>query len=247
MDMLKVVMPVVVAQVVVLVLLVVVIRRIILAHTTRAIEQVRQVESEVRKKEEGLRRQIEEHERELAQKKQEAETQLQRQKEEAEREVGRLREQITADARRQGEQILEQAKRNEASLRQQLAQEAEEKAVDYAGQAFQLVVSEKLSATINEAFIDELLDALEQVDSTSLTVEGDQAQFVTSHPLTPAQRERLARVINEKFGVALTVVETVKPEVLGGMMFKLGSMEIDGTMRARIQEAIGEVKKSTRA
>jgi len=247
MDMLKVVMPVVVAQVVVLVLLVVVIRRIILAHTTRAIEQVRQVESEVRKKEEGLRRQIEEHERELAQKKQEAETQLQRQKEEAEREVGRLREQITADARRQGEQILEQAKRNEASLRQQLAQEAEEKAVDYAGQAFQLVVSEKLSATINEAFIDELLDALEQVDSTSLTVEGDQAQFVTSHPLTPAQRERLEGVINEKFGVALTVAETVKPEVLGGMMFKLGSMEIDGTMRARIQEAIAEVKKSTRA
>jgi hypothetical protein len=30
------------------------------------------------------------------------------------------------------------------------------------------------------------------------------------------------------------------------MVLKLGSMEIDGTMRARIQEAIGEVKKSTR-
>lgn len=246
MEMIQVLMPVIVAHVVVLAVLIVAIYRLVAVHTNRAVEQVRQVETEVRRREETIRRQIEEHEKDFAQRKEEADAKFQKQKEDAEKEIGARRDQMLGEAKREGDKIIEQAKRNEANMRQQLQQDMEEKAVEYGGQAFQMVFAEKMNAAINAAFIDELLDALEEVDAGGLTVEAGEAQFVTSHPLEARQKKRLETIIEEKFGVVLAVRETVKPDVLGGMLLKLGSMEIDGTLRTRIQEAIVEVKKSTR-
>ena len=247
MEMLQVLMPVILAHVVVLAVLVVVIHRVMAAHTNHAVEQVRQVETEVRRREETIRRQIEEHEKDFAQRKEAAEAKFQKQKEDAEKELGARRDQMLGEAKREGDKIIEQSRRNEANLRQQLLQDMEEKAVDYGGQAFQLVFGEKMNVSINAAFIDELLDALEQVDAGGLTVDAGEAQFVTSHPLDAKQKKRLETIIAEKFGLTLAVKETVNPDVLGGMLLKLGSMEIDGTLRTRIQEAIAEVKKNTRA
>lgn len=244
MEMLKVLMPVVIAHVMLLTVLIVVVYKLIAVYTNRAVEQVRQVETEVRRREETIRRQIEEHEKDFEQRKAEAETKFLKQKEDAEKELGTRREQMLAEAKREGERIIEQAKRNEVTMRQQLEQGMDEKAVDYAGQAFQMVFGEKMNVAINTAFIDELLDALEQVDAGGLTVDASEALFVTSHPLDPAQKKRLESILSERFGVSLTVRETIRPDVVGGMLLKLGGMEIDGTLKTRIEEAVGEVKKN---
>jgi F-type H+-transporting ATPase subunit b len=246
MEMLKVLMPVLIAHAVALVVIVVVVYRLIVSYTNRAVEQVRQVETEVRRREETIRRQIEEHEKDFEARKAETDAKFQKQKEEAEKELSARRDHVLAEARKEGDRIMEQAKRNEANLRQQLEQEMQEKAVEYGGQAFHLVFSEKMNTVINGAFIDELLSALDQVDAGGLTIEAGEAQFVTSHPMDQKQKKRLESIIQEKFGVSLSVRETVKPEVLGGMLLKLGNMEIDGTLATRIQEAVAEVKKSTR-
>jgi len=244
MDMVKYLVPIIIAHAAVLVVIIMVIRKMLLGDTVTAVSRIRQVEEEVRKKEEGIRKEIEEHEKDFVLKKAAAEEQLQQQRDKSEKEVGKIRDQVVGDAKKEAERIIEQAQKNEEKLRQQIAQDMEEKAVDYGGQVFKLVFSEKVSDALNRSFIDELLDALSEVDAGSITVDATQAEFVSSHPIAQDQRDRLQKLIEEKFAAKVVVQEKVKPELLAGIIFKLGSLEIDGSLLNRYQEAASEVKKT---
>ena len=243
-DIIRILIPIGVIYIGVLAATVFVIRKLLLSDTAQAVNKIKQVETEVRKKEEGIRREIEEHEKEFLRKKAEAEADLQRQKGESEKEVNRLKDQVLADAKKEAERLVDQAKKNEEKVRKQIAQDMEEKAVDYGIQVVKLVFSEKMNEQLNGTFIDELLDALDGVDASSITVDAGQAQFTSSHPMLTAQKERLEKLLAEKFGVTIKVEEKVQKDLIAGLLFKLGSLEIDGSLTNRLQEAAAEMRKN---
>ncbi|MBN2301834.1 MAG: F0F1 ATP synthase subunit delta [Lentisphaerae bacterium] len=243
-DVLRVILPIVVANAVVLAVILFIVKKILLSDTMRAVERIRQVEAEVRRKEEDVRREVEEHEKEFSKKKAEAEEDLQKRRLESEAEVAAMRERTLSDARKESDKIIEQAKKNEERQRQQVLQEMEEKAVDYGSQIFKLVFSEEMNAAINTHFIDELLGALEEIDASSITVDCNDTAFISSHPINPKQKKRIETLLAEKFKTQIKVQETVKEDLLGGLILKLGSLEIDGSLLNRFNEAVSEVKKS---
>jgi F0F1-type ATP synthase delta subunit len=239
----KVIVPIAAIHAVVLAAIVVVIRRLLLSDTLRAVERINQVEADVRKKEESLRRDIEEREKEIAQRKAEADEELQRQRDQMAREMAQIKERMTAEARKESDRIVDQAHRNEEKLRQQLTLETEQKAVEYAGRLMGLVFSEKVTAKLDEVFVEELLDALDEMDASGLTVEASTSEFTAAHPLAPAQRERLQRIRTDKFGTKIRVQEQIREDLLAGLILKLGSLEIDGSLLNRFREAGEEAKK----
>lgn len=243
-EALRTLVPVVLTHAVVLAIVIVIIKRMLLGDTMRAVARIRQVEAEVRKKEEDIRREIADHEREFERRKTEAEESLERQREEAEKQITQAKEQALADARKEGDRIIEQAKKNEEKFRQQIAQDMEEKAVEYGGQIFKLVFSEEMNSSLNGKFIDELLDALEEVDASSITVDPGDAEFRSSHEIEAEQKQRLEALLSTKFGASISVEEQVDENLLAGLAFKLGSLEIDGSLLSRYHEAVAEVKKT---
>jgi len=244
MDILKLLLPIIVAHAVVLVALILVIRKMLLNDTMKAVARIRAVEDEVRRKEEAIRQEITQHEKEFAQKKAEAEAHMQEERERSEKEVASMRDQVVGEAKKEADKIIEQAKANEEKFRKQLAQDMEEKSVGYGGQVFELVFSEKITPEIDKAFIGELLDALSEIDAGSITVDTEKAEFSTAREMDPEQRTRLEGILNEKFGANISIKENVNPELLAGISFKLGSLEIDGSLRNRFNEAVTEVKKN---
>jgi len=247
MDIVKLLAPIIVAHVVVLAVIIVIIRKMLWSDTVKAVERIRQVEAEVRKKEEAIRKEISEHEKDFGRKKAEAEAALQEQREKSEKEVTGMRDHIVGEARKEADKIIEQAKANEEKFRKQLAQDMEEKTVEYSGQVFDLVFSEKVTPDIDKAFINELLDALNEIDAGSITVETDQAEFITAREMDAEQRARLEGILNEKFNANIKIKEKVDPALMAGISFKLGSLEIDGSLRNRFLEGVAEVKKNARA
>jgi F-type H+-transporting ATPase subunit b len=242
-DILRVVIPIIVVHALVLAGIILIIRRLLLSDTMRAVERINQVEAEVRKKEEALRKEIEERERELAQRKAEAEEELQRHKEEMAKDVEQLKDKMLADARKESDRIVEQARKSEDRMRQQLELEARQKAAAYGGQVVNLVFSERLLAAIDRHFVDELLDALEAMDTSNITVDLSTSQFIASQPLAEEQRQRLQRILAEKFGAQVAVAETIQKDLLAGLILKLGSLEIDGSLLNRFREAAEEINR----
>lgn len=239
----KIALPILVMHVVALVGVLVLIKLIVGGYASRTIKRVRLVEDEVRNKESDIKRQIEQHDRELAAKKNELENELQTQRESGRREAARLKEQAIADAKAEREKILEQARKTEEKMRQQLQRQMEERAVQHGGRIFDLVFSDLMCASLNRQFISELLDALSEIDEGSLTLESHAAEVVASHPMDDDQKERLLQILTEKFGDKVTLNESADESILGGIVLKLGSLEIDGSLRNRYREAVDEVIK----
>jgi F0F1-type ATP synthase membrane subunit b/b' len=243
-ELVKVLIPIAVAHILILGLVIVVIKRLLLNDTMRAVKRIQAVEAEVRKKEEGIRREIKEHEKAFARQKLEAEEQLQRHKAQTEKELTRMRDQMLTDARKESDRILEQAHKGEEKLRQKIALEMETKAVDYAGQVFKLVFGERVDAEVNKQFNEELLDALEEIDGDSITIDTAEGEVKTSQAMDVEQKRRLEGLLSEKFGHDIQLVERVDADLLSGLVLTLGSLEIDGSLRSRFDEAVQELIKS---
>ncbi len=235
--------PIIVIHVAVLVVLAGGAKMLLQVTANRAVSRVRQVEDEVRKKEEDIRREIDEHERDFAEKKADAERQLQAQRDEARREAAHLKEKTVAEAKKEGQKIIEQAHKNEDKLREQIARQMEDKAVEYGGRIFKLVFSDLLTGGLNTQFNSELVDALNELEKDSITVESSEAQVTVSHQMEEGQRQRLESVLREKFHKEATLQEKVDESLMAGLILKMGTLEIDGSLRNRYQEAMQEVKK----
>jgi len=242
-EVLRVAIPIIVIHMVVLAVLVGFLRMIIVGHAKRATLRVKQVEEEVRKKEEDIKREIEDHEKDFGERKAEAERQLQAHSDEAKREAARLKEQSVAEAKKESTKIIEQAHKNEQKIRDQIARQMEEKTVEYGGRIFKLVFSDLMTADLNKLFINELIDALDEIEKGSIIVDVPDAEIITSHPLDLDQKTRLEEVLKNTFNEAATIRETVDESLLGGLVLKMGSLEIDGSLRNRYKEAVNEVKK----
>lgn len=244
-DLIRIIVPAVILNGLVFAALVFAIKRLLLGDTMKAVDTIKKVETDVRKKEEQVKREIEDHERQFAQRKEESEQELRRQRESSEKEIAKMKEQTLAESKQEAESIIERARRSEERFRLQIAQELQEKTVQFASRIFTHVFTERIDGVLNAQLIDELLMALEAVDGEVFTVNVEEVTVTSSHALNGEQKERLCAVLRNKFGADFRVKEETDPALLGGMVLRLGSLEIDGSLKNRFAEAMQEVAKES--
>lgn len=243
-DILKAIIPIVIAHLAILALLIMIVKRLLLNDTMKAVRRIQDVEIELRKKEETIRRDIQEHEKAFAKQKVEAEEELQRHKVQTEKELSRLRDQMLAEAKKEGDRIIEQAHKNEERFRQKISQDVDQKAVGYAGQVVKLVLGDRVTEQVNREFNEELVEALDGIDADSITIDSDEGEVKTAQAMMAEQKKRLDELLSRKFNRPVRLVERIDPALISGMVLKIGSLEIDGSLRNRLEEAIEEVTKT---
>lgn len=243
-ELLQVAIPIIIVHVVVLIVLVLAIRIALQASASKAVARVRQIEEDVRKREEDLSGEQERMDRELAERKAEAERQIDALRDDAKREAVHAKEKALTDAKRDAQKILDQAKAGEEKLRAHIEREMGEKAVDYGGRIFHLVFDDMITEELNQIFTDELIDALNEIESGSITVDTEEARVTVSQNLPDVLREKLLGVLREKFHEKAKIEEQVDESIMAGLILKMGSLEIDGSLRNRYQEAVREVQKA---
>ena len=62
------------------------------------------------------------------------------------------------------------------------------------------------------------------------------AEVRSAIPLSDDQKERLAKALSENLGQQVEVKVIVDPEVLGGLLARVGDIVIDGTVRHRLEQ-----------
>jgi F0F1-type ATP synthase delta subunit len=154
---------------------------------------------------------------------------------------------MLAEAKKESDRIVDQAHKNEERLRQKIAQEMEEKTVTHAAEIFKAVFSARVNQQVNREFNEELVAAFEALDGESITIDADEGEIRTSQPMEAEQKKRLEELLVRKFHRPVRLVERIDPDLLSGLVLKLGSLEIDGSLRNRLEEAVQEVTKGASA
>lgn len=68
------------------------------------------------------------------------------------------------------------------------------------------------------------------------------AEVVTAHPLSPAQTDALTQQLRARVGRDVSVDLTVDPALLGGMIVRIGSQQIDSSIRTRLNSLAHAMK-----
>ena len=88
-----------------------------------------------------------------------------------------------------------------------------------------------------------LPDAIAAFRAIAAAARGEVAANVTSaHPLTATQLKALAAKLKAREGKDVKINASVDPELLGGLVVRIGSIEIDSSIRTRLNSLAHAMK-----
>ncbi len=144
-------------------------------------------------------------------------------KEAAETEIVKLREDATADAQQEKEKIL-------GDLRGQVA------ALSIA--AAQKVIGESLDEKRQRALIDDFFSGVKTGKVVLLegkSIAGTSAEVTSALPLTKKEQETVSKDVIGKLGESATISFRVDPNILGGLVIRIGDKILDGSVAGKLE------------
>lgn len=231
-------------QVAVAVVILYVFQRAFAGHVTHAAAGLKQVHQENLRKQETLNQRLAQTEQEYKEKVEAGQTQARMLRRAAEEDIEKVRQEVVARARQEAERIITEAKEHQEELRAQLMNEIEKTAMQYAYDAVRYVFSTKVETGVHRQLVDEVIEEIDKLDTSRVTFETSVAEISIRQELTPEQSRRLEQVLSHKLHRAVTLNATVDPTLVAGLVVKLDSLVIDGSLKERLKTAMGYVRKS---
>lgn len=237
-------------QVVVFVIVIFVLKRILYSDTRSALNRLKQIDEENKQKEEELKKRKEQLEREYQHQLGQIEQEAVGLKEKASKEASRIKEEILEKALEQSKEIIKLAHTSKERMRQEIIRELEKEGIDFSCQLVKYVLSHKHLEQLQQGLIEEIIIQIEKIEPDSIFTCGERSrttslkevEFVFNHPLSKEQKERLLEVLSKKVGQELILKEKKDETIVAGIIVRIGSLVIDGTLLAALREA-GEALK----
>jgi len=92
-----------------------------------------------------------------------------------------------------------------------------------------------LAVLAGNARLDQLHVVIEAFESLARSHRGEvTAHVTTAHPLDSGQAEALAAKLKARVGMDVAIDATINPDILGGLIVKIGSQMIDGSIATKL-------------
>ena len=127
----------------------------------------------------------------------------------------------------------------------QISREAAAQAVDAVGALLGLsdLTRKFLGVLATNRRLSALPDVVRAFASIAAAARGEVTAEVTSaHPLSPAQLKTLTDKLKQREGKDVKIKASVDPEVLGGLVVRIGSTQIDSSIRTRLNTLANAMK-----
>jgi F0F1-type ATP synthase membrane subunit b/b' len=152
---------------------------------------------------------------------------------EAEEEKNKILQQV----RQQGEEMIEQADKSRQNLIGELEGRIAKEAINKASELIQETLPEKFKQSVHTYWVEELIETgFSRTDRLRIPGDIKQAEIISAFALTETQRKSLVKKIKDILGADVEFKEEVDPKVIAGLVVKMGSLVLDGSLRNKIQE-----------
>ena len=214
-------------------------QRFVGRHATTTTAHLQGLTQEYLRREEELKRRLEEAERQYQDLLAKAEREGQHLKERAVHEGEEKRQKRIEEGRQEAERIVHQALQAKESLRKELQSSLAQEAVRKACELIREILPQELKETDHARWVDGVIhNGLLPMDTLDLKEPVEEAQVISAQPLTDHQRGFLLGKIQEAVGHPLVLKEAVDPQLIAGLMVRVGHWVLDGTLSSKLTEAV---------
>ncbi len=219
-------------------------RQFLTQHVTQSQDRLQQLVQENRKREDELKEKRENMESEFKVKNAQHREEMGRLKSVAEVDAQKVHEEVLAKAEEQGKRIVADAEAQKEKMRKQLVMEMEEKALTLASDIIEHVFTAELAKGIHTQLTDELIGEIEGSDSQGFQLDVDGVEVLVPYSLTDAQMAKIKKIFTSKMGRSVDIKQTIQPDIMTGMVVRLGNSVLDGSLKNKLKGAMAYVRSS---
>ncbi len=227
----------IVVQILIFIVAIVVLKMVIFNSTSGAVKRLNDDAEAARAKQNELAAKIKEADETLTRRQKEADELTTKMITDAEHLAQQEKENMIAKARQEGEEIITKAQTATQRIRQELEKEMHLKAVDYASQILQQILSTQSKEAFVKQLVGEFVEGLQKVDMSRLGQEFNDAEIYSANPIETEVQQKILYILTQKLGRTIKINFKQDPNIVGGLVLKFGSLALDGSLQYLIREA----------
>ena len=232
-------------QLIVFAALVVVLKRVLTKNIVSATGHLDELNQDYLKKEEDLKRRIEEAAQksdEMIRKAEEEAGTIRKKSAEAARAES---ENMILQARAKGDEIMKQAEKSRQTLLEEMGQRITVGAIDKATELIQNTLPQKLREDAHAEWVADLMEeGLAQLKNARLEQDVREIKVVSAFSLGDELYKALSKKLRSILGTDLPIKEEVDPRIVAGMVIHIGNLVLDGSLKNKIQEKARDARLS---
>lgn len=226
----------VIIQVITFFAIVLVLRKLLYAETERETQRLRVLREENARKEKELAEKIRSSETAYREKISRADEEIRERKASAEKEAEELERTLTAKAKEEAERIVSTAVNTREKMRDEVANEFQKKAPALATQIFREHLSSKVKEITHRELLKEVVAEIKKADKTRFKVKAKKGELVSAFPLVRGEKKELVSAVCARAGRKIVFDEKQDKNLVAGVMVKLDTLVIDGSLENRLRQ-----------
>jgi F0F1-type ATP synthase membrane subunit b/b' len=163
---------------------------------------------------------------------------------EARNEGIRLRVNMEEQAKIQVTKIIADGNIEAEKFKEKCVKDIEAHSLDLAMKLVESLLSEKDKESLQQEFISEIISEIAKLSKDQFSVASDRVKVSSSQLLRKDQKENLQLILKEKTGMEMIFEETLKKDLIGGLIVEIGGLVIDGTLKNKLQRILPYFRKN---
>ncbi len=227
----------IIAQVVLMVIIIIILKRVIFSDTDSAINRLTKLNNQNRDKEQILAQKLDAAEKYIAEQKEALVETEKKLKQEAKRSANQMHEDVIKKSKTESEDIIKKAHEVKGQLMIDAKIAAEGKMIEICTEIIKQVLNDIVQSEINDKLLEEFFVELEKADWSRINTNSDTIEIASSLPIAEAYLNKVQTVLSAKLNQSIKIVAKEDPTLIGGILMKLGSTVVDGSLVERINDA----------
>jgi len=216
--------------------IVLVLKKLLYSETAKEAERLRILKDEFSKKEKELQVQTAAAKKDAEEKIAKAEKDAKAYRETREKEAEALKEAILSRARANAEDMVKAAINSKEKMREEISIELKKNMPVSAARIFKEVLSDSVRQAIHEEMVEDVLAKVKKLDKGMFKMKQEKGELLAPYPVKKADKDKLIAAISEKCGFNVSLAEKEDRSLVAGIIVKLGSLVIDGSLENRLRQ-----------
>ena len=229
-------------QVVTFVVIVLFLWWLLQANITRAIKRLQVLNQQNMEKEKILKEEIERAKKEASVEIEKGKSLAEQMREETRQEAEKFREDTIGKSKDEARRIIDSAIKDGKRKQEELIHEMQNHSIDIAAEMVRYILSDRNMENLHVQLVDELTQDIQGLDQRHFDIKDSVAELISAIALQERQKEKLMSVLSSKLGRTVTLNVTHNPEIVSGLIIKMGALIIDGSIKNKLKKLVPIMK-----
>jgi len=241
-------MPVVELIVILLILfgaLVFFLRKIIYGASVTEGKRLQAFVDENTQREQELKDRLEQAERLYQEKIRAAEDDVTNMKQAGRAEIEQLKTETLEKADAEGKRLVKKAQVVWQKNNEQADERLRQESIVIGQELFRQVLNASGGKLLHDGLLSEIMSEIEGIDPARWPALSGNGELISAYEVDDEYRKKLESVLSEKTGTSISLNTKVGADILAGVIVKLGSLVIDGSLQGRLKTVQASLERSS--